>query len=188
MTIDISAFLEMPMPLQRRGIQLILNYLYNQRPSSLSAIHIDHVYSIICRANPSGKLDLPNGLKVIRSYYHCHFQFELKKLQKFRFELAQPGTLSLPDGGSIKLEYTDRLPALSKECCAFFNPGDVELPFMIRSREKGDKMSLKGMSGSKKLKDIFIDSKVPLDLRDRWPVVVDGKVDTLAAGFKEIST
>ena len=29
------------LPLQRRGIQLILNYLYWERPASLSAIHID---------------------------------------------------------------------------------------------------------------------------------------------------
>ena len=27
--------------------------------------------------------------------------------------------------------------------------------------------------GSKKVKDIFIDSKVPMDLRDSWPIVVD---------------
>ncbi len=36
-TIDITRFLEMPIPLQRRGIQLILNYLYKEKPASLSA-------------------------------------------------------------------------------------------------------------------------------------------------------
>ena len=40
-TIDIDAFRAIPLPLQRRGIQLILNYLYYERPASLSAIHID---------------------------------------------------------------------------------------------------------------------------------------------------
>ena len=44
-TIDIISFLEMPISLQRRGIQLILNYLYKNRPASFSAIHIDHVFS-----------------------------------------------------------------------------------------------------------------------------------------------
>ena len=46
-TIDIDAFQAIHIPLQRRGIQLILNYLYKKRPASLSAIHIDHFFSLI---------------------------------------------------------------------------------------------------------------------------------------------
>jgi tRNA(Ile)-lysidine synthase len=34
-------------------------------------------------------------------------------------------------------------------------------------------MTLKGMSGTKKVKDIFIDHKIPLHERDTWPVVTD---------------
>ena len=68
-TIDINSFLEMPLPLQRRGIQLILNYLYKEKPASLSAVHIDQVFSLIHHPQPSGKLDFPNGLKVFRSYH-----------------------------------------------------------------------------------------------------------------------
>ena len=46
---------------------------------------------------------------------------------------------------------------------------------MVRSRKNGDKMTLKGMKGSKKIKDIFIDCKIPKEARDTWPVVVDAK-------------
>ncbi len=67
-TIDIISFLEVPISLQRRGIQLILNYLYKVIPMSLSALHIDHVLFLIRHHHPSGTLDFPNGLKVIRSY------------------------------------------------------------------------------------------------------------------------
>lgn len=35
-------------------------------------------------------------------------------------------------------------------------------------------MSLQGMGGTKKVKDIFIDSKVPLLERKEWPIVTDG--------------
>ncbi len=34
-------------------------------------------------------------------------------------------------------------------------------------------MNPKGMSGTKKLKDIFIDSKIPIQDRDTWPVITD---------------
>lgn len=34
-------------------------------------------------------------------------------------------------------------------------------------------MTWKGLNGSKKLKDIFIDAKIPARERDVWPVVTD---------------
>ncbi len=39
-------------------------------------------------------------------------------------------------------------------------------------------MFIKGMNGSRKIKDIMIDKKVALNKRDLWPIVVDsnGKV------------
>ncbi|PAC67378.1 hypothetical protein CGS27_27810, partial [Enterobacter cloacae] len=40
-------------------------------------------------------------------------------------------------------------------------------------RKNGDRIKLKGMNGSKKVKDIFIDKKVPLAERDSWPIVTD---------------
>ncbi len=58
--IQIDKVLAMPKPLQRRAIQLILNYLYLERPSSLSALHIDQLFSFvfesstICRIASSG--------------------------------------------------------------------------------------------------------------------------------------
>ena len=36
-------------------------------------------------------------------------------------------------------------------------------------------MAVKGMDGTKKIKDIFIDSKINLTERDSWPIVVDSK-------------
>ncbi|MDP4161705.1 MAG: tRNA lysidine(34) synthetase TilS [Bacillota bacterium] len=178
-SMDISAFLAMPMPLQRRGIQLILNYLYDERPTSLSAIHIDQVYSLIRSPNPSGKLSFPNRLQVVRSYGQCHFHFEENAHQEYRMELKEPCTVRLPNGGSITLEYIDHFLPGRNEHHAFFDLNSLEFPLIIRTRNVGDKMSLKGMSGSKKIKDIFIDKKIPLQERDGWPVVTDGKGEIL---------
>lgn len=36
-------------------------------------------------------------------------------------------------------------------------------------------MYVKGMNKQKKVKDIFINSKIPLSKRDIWPIVVDSK-------------
>ncbi|OCA80690.1 tRNA lysidine(34) synthetase TilS [Bacillus sp. FJAT-27225] len=171
--IDILAFLGMPMPLQRRGIQLILNYLYEGKPAYFAALHIDQAISLIKHPHPSGKLDLPGGLKITRSYNRCIFHFEKLDIAPFRFELDGPGAVKLPN------EFI-----LSAEVCANFESGlgndilflpfsQVQFPLIIRTREKGDRMPIKGMEGTKKLKDIFIDCKVPVANRGSWPVITD---------------
>lgn len=42
---------------------------------------------------------------------------------------------------------------------------------MIRNRRDGDRLQPKGLNGSKKVKDMFIDAKVPLTQRDRLPLL-----------------
>ena len=174
-TIDRNTFLEMPLPLQRRGIQLILNYLYKKRPSSLSAIHIDQVLALIRNDHPSGKLDFPHGLKVIRSYRSCHFQFEILDTQPYRFEIEEPGTYQFPGVGELTMEYIETTDADDhySNCAVLFQVDKIHLPLIIRTRQVGDRMSLKGTVGTKKVKDIFIDRKIPIQERDRWPVITD---------------
>jgi len=47
----------------------------------------------------------------------------------------------------------------------------------VRNRREGDRISPIGIAGEKKLKDIFIDKKIPRDQRDRIPIFTAG--DTL---------
>ena len=41
------------------------------------------------------------------------------------------------------------------------------------NRRKGDYIEILGLNGKKKVKDIFINEKVPKDIRDKYPIVVD---------------
>ena len=52
------------------------------------------------------------------------------------------------------------------------------MPIIVRTRRFGDRITVKGLNGSKKVKDIFIDKKISLSKRDLWPIVLDssGKV------------
>ncbi|WP_066074036.1 tRNA lysidine(34) synthetase TilS [Neobacillus soli] len=173
--IDIKSLLGVPLPLQRRGIQLILNYLYKERPASLSAVHIDQVFSLIHHSEPSGKLDFPNGLKVIRSYFDLSFQFQLERTEAYRFEMKEPGELRLPDGGSIRIDYVGQEIPDTHPYIALFNVDCIKWPIIIRTRETGDRMTLKGMRGSKKVKEIFIDQKIPVHERKTWPILIDSE-------------
>ena len=53
------------------------------------------------------------------------------------------------------------------------NSKEVSLPLYFRYRKDGDKMAVKNLNGSKKVKDILIDSKVALNVRDNLPILVD---------------
>ena len=50
---------------------------------------------------------------------------------------------------------------------------EVKLPLIVRTRKMGDRISVKGLIGTKKVKDIFIDNKIEKKSRDIWPIVVD---------------
>lgn len=175
-TVDIQAFESMPMPLQRRGIQLILNYLYKVRPASLSALHIEQIVSILQSPHPSSSLDFPNGLKVIRSYQECAFQFQVQTDHTpYSFELSEPGEVLLPNGDIIRMEWFHdggQKRFEPNQCLIHYE--EEQFPIVIRSRKNGDRMTVMGMDGTKKLKDLFIDEKVPLAKRKSWPVVTNG--------------
>ncbi|WP_223703330.1 tRNA lysidine(34) synthetase TilS [Sutcliffiella deserti] len=168
--------------LQRRGIHLILNYLYNYRiPPSLSSVHIDNLLSLLESEHPSGMLHFPDGLQVLRSYNECTFTFEDVKFSPYRATLEVPGTLILPTNGVIICEVWTHYKhnGILEQNQAIIDLSNVTFPLNVRTRRDGDRIKLKGTHGSKKLKSVFIDGKVPRDERETWPVIVDAQETVL---------
>ena len=54
---------------------------------------------------------------------------------------------------------------------------------MLRPRQTGDEISLPRRGGTKSLKKLFIDEKVPRRERERIPVLADGRGVAAVAGF-----
>jgi len=59
------------------------------------------------------------------------------------------------------------------------NSKNISLPLYVRTKQTGDKMILKNMESHKKVKDIFIDEKIPKEERDMYPIVVDSNDEIL---------
>jgi tRNA(Ile)-lysidine synthase len=49
----------------------------------------------------------------------------------------------------------------------------------VRSRITGDRIQPYGLNGTKKVKDMFIDAKIPPSQRDATPLIVDAKGQVL---------
>lgn len=57
-------------------------------------------------------------------------------------------------------------------CCV---PVELADSLVWRTRREGDRVPSNGQSGCRKLKDIFIDAKIPPHRRNRWPLLAAGE-------------
>jgi tRNA(Ile)-lysidine synthase len=61
----------------------------------------------------------------------------------------------------------------------------LEMPLMVRGRQPGDRWQPLGMPGhTQKLKDFFINEKIPEHVRDLWPLVYSGDEIAWVAGLR----
>jgi tRNA(Ile)-lysidine synthase len=68
---------------------------------------------------------------------------------------------------------------------ALLDAGAVAGSLVLRTRRPGDRMTPFGMEGAKKLHDVFIDEKVSLAERDRWPILCDDRGVLWVIGLKQ---
>lgn len=156
-----------------RIIEKILNELY---PDDLFIINDCHV-NLIMDAIKSNKkniiVNLPHNMIMKKEYNKIYFEKNNESNKEYNIELQEETylnngyTLKLIDKSDEKSNFVTRL-----------NLDEIELPLYARTKSEGDKISVKKLNGSKKVKDIFIDSKITKSQRDSWPILVDslGKV------------
>ena len=170
--IDINRFLEIDHILQTKLIYNILEHIYGDDLLIISDTHVNLIFNLIKsdRANDKSikKSMLRNNVKAIKTYDKISFSYEELDEQEYEVEIDK--IVNLPNGMNIELvnkseETSNYVTRLSSK--------DVVLPLTVRTRRNGDKISVKGMSGQKKVNDIFIDDKVSMQDRKLWPIVVD---------------
>jgi tRNA(Ile)-lysidine synthase len=132
--------------------------------------HAEILYDVINSKRPNVKVHLPNNVQAIKSYNTLVLATLEQKNNEYEIELIK--FINLPNGKNI--EVVDKSDATDNYVCRL-SKSDVAFPLYVRTRKDGDKMAVKGMVGSKKINDIFINEKIPLAEREKWPVVVDNE-------------
>lgn len=156
--------------IQKKIIFSILEGLYNEELTIINDKHVKIIEELIISSKPNSRIFLPNGIEAIKTYNFLEFSREIKDIVDYELEFNTYA--ELPNGNRLeKVEFSEKN---DNNICRI-DSSEVELPLYVRTRREGDKMLLKKVNGYKKLKDIFIDSKVELDERDKCPVVVDSK-------------
>jgi tRNA(Ile)-lysidine synthase len=97
-------------------------------------------------------------------------------LEEVELRIPEAGkklTFSVSERKEITVEGFPGASPLDTE--VFFDLDRLELPLSVRSRSAGDRIQPYGLNGTKKVKDMFIDAKIPPSQRDAVPLIVDAK-------------
>ncbi|KGE19930.1 tRNA lysidine(34) synthetase TilS [Paenibacillus wynnii] len=179
---DRASFAPVPSALQRRLIKLILNYLSADHPV-FDFNKIEAVRRGALQDHPtSWSLDLGGGLTCMRQYDTILFSSKPPKQQaSYTYRLSLPESqLNLSEIGKVlTMTVLERESFLvqgegSGKMSAWFDVRELVFPLTIRSRLPGDIIKVMGLNGSKKVKDIYIDDKIPSSERSLIPLVCDG--------------
>ncbi len=114
-----------------------------------------------------------------REYHKLFLAYDWETLPEPRTLLAIDQEGQLVDPG-WKLEINslakDKINlGLSTPYSEIIDEDKVKPPLRLRKRKNGDLFYPLGAKGEKKLKDFFIDLKVPKRIRDRIPILVDAE-------------
>ncbi|BAU26180.1 tRNA(Ile)-lysidine synthase [Aneurinibacillus soli] len=165
--------------LQRRMIKLILSYLLKSDIGNIRYFHIENIRQIIADTYPSGRLDLPGGIQVRREYQRVVFSsiYNDVSIPPYIYTLEVPGVVYIPEiDRTFRSRFgkrTDVENAALAGTFAVFDPAKIKGKLYVRQRRAGDRMTVLGMTGTKKVKDIFIDAKIPQPDRESIPLLTD---------------
>ena len=184
----ITSFLALPVALRRRVIRNVIGKVKKDL-RRISWDHIEAIQRLAQAEKPQAALNLPGRLTVRRTYGHLILSASMKrKPRPFHYRLDEPGAYDLREiGRSISFEEIKNRRGLrlrGSAWTAFFDAEKLRFPLTLRSFKAGDRFIPFGMKGHKKLKDFFVDLKVPLEQRYSTPILrCDDKI-VWVCGFR----
>ncbi len=169
---DRSKLCAEPAPLRKRLYRAAISSLKGDL-KRISFNHLADIEKLAQSQKPNGSLNLPNGIRVVRDY--TSLLFTEKKDEPFseggEISISACGSYTMPCGGLISVGLSGDQEETGRDVI-YLDPEALPFPWRVRYFRKGDRFSPLGTAGSKKLKDLFIDRKIPLQERIRTPLLV----------------
>ena len=153
--------------IQKEILYYLLSELYDNDLYLVYDKHIELIMNLINSNKANSSINIPDGYIVNKKYNKISFD-KNKNSKDYLYEFND--YIELNNGHSIKK--VDSVDNNSNYICRL-DSKELKLPLIVRNRRDGDRIYIKNMNGSKKLKDLFIDRKIELNERDEWPIVSD---------------
>jgi tRNA(Ile)-lysidine synthase len=183
--LEIEGLLSLPPALQRGCLRAAWNNLV-PRMQSLSWVHLRDIQEKVMGGNTGAGLDLPGGVVVEREYGELVFRVREAHLEVGELTLEVPGSVTVPVTGAVieaKRVPREEIRFNDDTGLEFVKP-DIAVPLKVRTPMPGDRFTPLGARGSRKLKDYFIDAKVPRASRKTCPIVLSGQDIVWVAGHR----
>ncbi len=183
--------------LQRRVLrQAISEIKGNLR--RITFAHIESVKQHLRDGISRGSTDLPDRIRVSRSGLKLIISKEILPLRetatepqhpRFDYHIKKTETVHIKEiRASLKLSQIpvpDRWDYRSTgHHVAFFDKDSVRFPLILRNFQPGDRFSPMGMTGTQKVKDFFINNKIPRDDRGKYPILLSNDRIIWVAGLR----
>ena len=158
--------------LLKKVIEYTLTKIYIDDLFLINDKHTNLIIGMIRSDKSNNQVNLPNNYRAVKSYNNYNI---VKENKENEYEYILEDKIILPNNKIIKK--VEKKEGKSNYILRL-NSKDIELPIKVRSRQNGDRISVKNLKGTKKVKDIYIDEKIPVEKRREIPIVTDSN-DTI---------
>jgi tRNA(Ile)-lysidine synthase len=186
-----SEYQSLHQALQWRLIKMILGRIYDwgmvMEEGEWS--DIQKIYQRLRGSSPSFLLELPHGIWVEKRYDMVSLaKGEVKPFPPFEVDLISPGrTLIEEIGKEVVIEEINRDKFKYDDGptrTALMDYGSLQFPLKMRNFRPGDRFCPLGVRGTQKLKNFFIDHKIPKFERPKVPLLVSGEMIAWIVGYR----
>ena len=157
--------------IKKNTLYYILNNIYNNESNIITEKHINDILKLIESNKPNLTLDLPLGKILTKEYNQITINKKNKLITNNEYKIKFDNTITI-DNLHFKTVINENSDG--NDICRL-NSQDINLPLYFRNRKDGDYIILKGSNSKKKIKDIFIEKKLPKRIRNNYPILVDSK-------------
>ena len=186
-----SAFQSLHHALQWRLLQRVLGRVYRETSEEEEAwLIVDSVCQRLKRPPPSFLMELSHGFILEKRYDQVSIRKGKRVLvPPFEVEIDLPGRTRIKEigkevfveegSGGVRPEDLNRSPQI-----AFFDCERLRFPLRMRNFRPGDRFQPLGVKGEQKLKEFFIDHKIPRFERPGVPLLVSGETIIWVVGHR----
>lgn len=168
-SLDIKEFNKLEPFIQKNIIFYILSELYSNTANIIKDNHITNIIKLINNHNPNSKISLPMNYIARKCYDTVVFAKEEELQKNYKILLTDEVTIN-----NIKITKVDTIQNDGNDVCRL-NSKFITKPLYIRNKLDGDYIEVLGLNGKKKVSDIFIEKKIPKNIRSTYPILVDAK-------------
>lgn len=150
----------------------ILNNIYNNKDNIVKDIHIKNILNLINNSKPNITINMPNNIYVTKEYNILIFSNKYS-IKNYNIKFDKKVSIN-----NFIIEQIEDTQLNGNDICRL-NSNEISLPLYIRNKKDGDYIELLGLNKKKKIKEIFIECKIPIRQRNNYPVLVDSKNNIL---------